>query len=68
MERKVGEIFTTKEGVKIEVVEKIGCKGCFYNDKEEGCLNSIIRCFCHRNFRADNKSVIFKQIDETNNH
>ena len=69
MERPVGETFTTKEGVKLEVVKCISCKGCFY-DSDKICEGNLdITGECAKEYRLRFDSVIFKEVtDETNNH
>ena len=58
MERKIGETFEFV-GVPLEVVEHIGCKGCYFNYLAcEMFWNT--RGSCSR--RTDKKSVIFKSI------
>ena len=41
MERKIGEVFLTPEGVELEVVENNTCKGCYYLESQD-CIKSEI--------------------------
>ena len=62
MERKVGEFFTTKDGVRLQVEESPCCDKCYYKDGDECSMlyDEVTPCFSL--VRKDNKSVIFKKI------
>lgn len=53
-EYKVGE------RIVLEVQEGINCKGCFFYYK--GCKAPIF-LHCSVNYRGDDKSIIYKQIE-----
>lgn len=61
--RPVGEIFEYCK-LKLQVVERISCKGCYFHDGSR-CLYSIgITGYCDEKRRNDHKGVIFKRIDK----
>jgi len=69
MERKIGSKFIDqKSGVKLIVVNSIGCDGCFYSIKN-GCKAP---CFeeCSSVFVSDGISRIFKRVkkDQTDSN
>ena len=58
MERKVGERFDYN-GVTLEVVNQIGCEGCYFY--------TLVKCDkfvgeCYHMDRTDKKPVIFKAV------
>ena len=54
---KVGNVFTDN-GVKLKVVEQLGCIGCFYRD------SVVCKASCSPLLRNDGKSVIYKKIGD----
>lgn len=61
--RPIGDVF--RYGLlKLQVQEKITCKGCYF-ENDSGCLYSVgITGCCSYKDRNDHKSVIFKRIDK----
>lgn len=65
MERKiVGETFEFA-GATLEVVERDGCEGCYFN-RCNGCNAYNVSVSCATS-KPDGSSVIFKEIDSTRN-
>lgn len=61
--RPIGEIFENSE-VKLQVVEKDDCIGCYFWSKKS-CHDFIMQTgYCGCGIRKDHKNVIFKQIIE----
>lgn len=61
--RPIGEIFEW-HGVKLQVVEKISCDGCYFRTCDD-CLNFRKNTgYCGECVRDDQKNVIFKRITE----
>lgn len=59
--RPIGEVFKYNK-LKLQVQEKLSCKGCYFENKS-GCLYSVgITGCCSSKDRNDHKDVIFKQI------
>ena len=47
----------SRMAVRVQCVEKVGCVGCYFREKEcEGLL-------CSRGDRIDGKSVIFSEVE-----
>ena len=73
MERKIGNQFDYEE-VTLEVVEQIGCLGCYFYKKYIHCNNDTVSIACNlpteRNaighcselHRKDKKNIIFKEV------
>lgn len=60
--RPIGEIFEW-HGVKLQVVEKISCKSCYFYTYKN-CLNFRQNTgYCGRAMRNDDRYVIFKRIN-----
>lgn len=60
--RPIGEVFEL-EVVKLQVVEDIHCKDCFFCG-DYNCFNYINKTgYCGKSLRDDRKSVIFKRIN-----
>ena len=74
MERKVNEIITYNHKDKIIHLKVISdkdntCKGCFFNENTDCDVCETIRNtigYCSNEFRSDNTSIIFKQINNKN--
>ena len=69
MEHKINEIITYNHEdeiiyLKVTPTKDSTCKGCFFHLKYNCCSNikNIVRQ-CYKEFRTDNTSVIFKQIN-----
>lgn len=58
MERKIGERFDYN-GVTLEVVNQIGCEGCYFYTLVM-CDKSLGKCYDMD--RSDKQSVIFKEV------
>ena len=63
-ERKIGETFEF-EGHKLKVVDKdsYGCDGCFFLNRECSSIKDV-RGFCSKEYRTDNKHVIFVEAKD----
>ena len=62
MERAIGEVFEF-EGKKLKVVIGEGCGGCFF--EYEPCMDIVSeRGKCTKDHRKDDKSIIFKLLEE----
>lgn len=61
--RPIGEIFEYR-GIKLQVVERRGCEGCYFYHLSDCMIKRRINGYCGYLLREDNKNVIFKQIDE----
>ena len=62
MERKIGERFDYN-GVTLEVVNHLGCEGCYFSNMFNDCKNLEIRGNCRMSLRTDKKPVIFKLVE-----
>lgn len=62
MELKIGKIFTTEKGTKLQVKEAASCQGCHFYAQDDCSITLDITGECSRIRRKDNKSVIFKKI------
>ena len=61
MERKIGEQFEY-DGITLEVVNQLGCKGCYFLFKKV-CIKDLgIIGYCGSSRRTDKKPVIFKEV------
>lgn len=59
----VGEIFEYGKE-KLQVVESIGCRGCYFEIVGVCVNNEVETGDCSEVYRRDGKSVIFKRINE----
>jgi len=66
MERPIGDKFEVENGKILQVVEKIGCDLCFFNDTDDCSQDSIFknRGQCYFVGRKDLKSVQFQLVKE----
>lgn len=62
MERRVSEVFNI--GVPLVTIENNSCEGCFFNNADDFCTREDRLLLCSPMFRKDNKSVIFKKMEE----
>ena len=59
MEREIGEIFDY-DGVKLEVIEHVGCNGCYFDNSQ--CTGNIsLTGYC--SVRSDKKCVQFRKVE-----
>lgn len=72
MEHKINEIIAYNFKSKIIYLKVISdkdntCKGCFFNENTDCDVCETIRNtigYCSNEFRSDNTSIIFKQINK----
>lgn len=62
MERKIGEIFTTRYGTRLIVEENPCCDDCYFNKMKDCSIFNHETGACLALARKDMKSVIFKKI------
>ena len=59
MEREIGETFDYK-GVRLEVIEHVGCNGCYFDNSQcTGDISLTGNC----SFRSDRKCVQFIKVE-----
>ena len=63
MDKKIGEVFE-HNGVTLITIENNGCEGCFFNSSICTLVNSNQYLPCVPKYRDDNKSVIFKKVED----
>ncbi len=63
MERRVGGVFEYN-GVPLIAIKNNSCNGCFFNNADDFCTREDRLLLCSPMFRKDNKSVIFKKMEE----
>ena len=65
MERQLGERFTYRGGVTLEVAEvedeEMACKGCYLFEKKLCCMEDP-DLQCTDDMRSDHTNVIYKEI------
>ena len=59
MERAIGDIFDY-EGVKLKVIENVGCSGCYFDNSQcSGNISLTGNC----SFRSDRKCIQFRKVE-----